>query len=412
MADGFFVPQQAIDIFEAGGSTTDVVEARILNDRGDPVAPRSARRWRRYWLDGVANPNAGVSGQETEITDEEVAAVFRLIKNKSLSLDEISDALDRSPSTVQRIVSRMEQEGYNVRIVHRRVEASTEASLRTPEPPKILFDAHHIRFGIYSDLHKGSREEQIGAFRHWMQYARDEGIEVFFGLGDYTAGRNVYRGQDLDLYLFTADEQLEALRQDLQPQPHETHILLGGNHDFAHLRNGSTDVVARFCADYPNVHFVGYDMADIPLTSDTGIRLWHPSGGKPYATSYRLQKGMEAMAYEQLLNLSREAREDNPIIKVIAAGHIHVDAKVHEGAVLGLQCACFEGQTNYLKRKSLYPQIGGYIVDLWIDDRGNIARERVEFSKYQPVDEDYRNYAERMEQLYPPARLEPVFTLA
>ena len=411
MLKTYFVPQEAIDIFEAGGTTADVVEAKVIGAQGDPAAPRTARRWRRYWREGVADPTAVEAGHETEITDAEVEAVFKLLKNKSLSAEEISEALDRSVGTIMSIVRRMEAEGYNVRTTHHRVEASTQESLRTPEPPQVLFDAQHIRFGIYADMHKGSKEEQITAFRHWIGYARDEGIEVFFGLGDYTAGRGVYRGQDLDLYLFTADEQLNALEQDLQPLPNETHILLGGNHDFAHLRNGYTDVVARFCEKYPNAHFAGYDLADIPLTSDTGIRLWHPSGGKPYATSYRLQKGMEAMAYEQLLNLSREASEENPIIKVIAAGHIHVDAKVHEGAILGLQCACFEGQTNYLKRKSIYPQIGGYIVDLWLDDRGNIARERIEFSKYQPIEEDYQNYPERMAQLYPADKIVPVFGL-
>ena len=403
-----YVPREAIEIFENGGTTQDVV-GKVKNFYGDPASARTARRWHLYWQRGLADPQAADPGHEMEINQEEIEAVVRLIKNNPLSVEEISDKIDRSVRSVNAILDEIERQGYNLSRHERQVMVPTAVPIRPPDRlPEYLVKNHRIVFGIVSDLHCGSKETQITNLRHFLSYARGQGVTTFFLPGDIFAGFGVYREQIVDLYLYDADSQIAAAKEVLGIRPEERWFVLGGNHDFSFMRNGGVDAVWQFCRDYDNVFYLGYDAADIPLTPQVGVRLWHPSGSVPYASSYRLQKGMERMAYEQVRDIGKwvvggdgprqleqliaDSRESNPVVKVIIAGHLHIDAKVHQGGVLGIQAACFEGQTNYLKRKSLSPQIGGYIVELILDDSGMIVGERIEFRTYRPIERDYLNY--------------------
>lgn len=393
-----FVPEEAIRIFENGGQSADVA-GKVKNFYGDLASPRTARRWHLYWRQGVADPQALDPGIE-DVSGEEVAAVVKLLRDRPMTAAEISDRIDRSVRTVLRIISAAEDAGYNILRSANVFEVSTKTSTLKPDRlPDYLVNNHRIRFAVISDIHAGSKAEQITALQHFLQYAREQGVKIFFGVGDYMAGFGVYRNQLVDLYLMNADEQIAQVERSLAFREDERWFLLGGNHDFSFVQHGGSDVLWQMCRRYPNVYFLGYDMADVNLTPQVGLRLWHPRGGVPYAASYRLQKGMERAAFEQIreiglpvLRVAQEAVETKPLVKVVLAGHLHIDAKIHQGGVLGIQCACFEGLTNYLRGKGLHPQVGGYIVELDFDDFGTIVGERIDFRTYRPIEDDYKNY--------------------
>ncbi len=119
-------------------------------------------------------------------------------------------------------------------------------------------------------------------------------------------------------------------------------------------------------------------------------RLWHPSGGVPYALSYRLQKGMEALAHEALQKAILQ--EENPRLRMVVAGHLHVTAFTPIGGVLGLQAGCFEGQTNYLKRKGLHPAICGWVLRIRLTDGGMLQGVTADWQPYLEIEDDWRNY--------------------
>jgi hypothetical protein len=173
---------------------------------------------------------------------------------------------------------------------------------------------------------------------------------------------------------------------------------IGGNHDYAYVKLSGYNIVAAFAAMREDVVYLGFDMADVPITDQVDVRLWHPSGGTPYAVSYRLQKGMQQMAYAALAKAIETG--ENPRMRVVLSGHLHVSMTMQRGPIMGLQCGCFEGQTNYLKRKALFPSIGGYIIELWLTDGGLIQRVRHEWVPYLEIENDYINYPNLLEQLH------------
>ncbi len=61
--------------------------------------------------------------------------------------------------------------------------------------------------------------------------------------------------------------------------------------------------------------------------------------------------------------------------------------------VMVIQMPCFEAQTPYLKRKGLYPEVGGVVIEMVVDDEGEkvgLASFKVEFVPfYVPIEKDY-----------------------
>jgi hypothetical protein len=148
-------------------------------------------------------------------------------------------------------------------------------------------------------------------------------------------------------------------------------------------------------------------MAAVPLTDRADIRLWHPSGGAPYALSYRLQKGQEQFNSAELMAAITEDRTPN--LRMVFSGHLHVQMTMMQGAVQGLQAGCFEGQTNYLKRKALFPQIGGFIIEFRLTDAGLIQGVTYDWLQFAEIVNDWRNYPELVAGEEEPERTEPLF---
>lgn len=388
-----YVPQAALEIFARveDNSPNDVVKAKVLNVNGDPCSARTARRWRRYFDLGLADPSSPYPGSETEITDNEINLVYRLIKTNPMSMREISEAIDRSESTVLNILSRMEDKGFNIAQETNQVQVTSSRSVRDPDPiPEPIARSMILKLAFPSDWHFGSKHAQITHFLRFVSYARESGVKDFFVPGDIFHGLKMYRGHELDLYAKTPDTQEEALAAVLKPESDERWYILGGNHDWSLVKNCGTDKVWHFCHRYPNVFFLGYDKADVPVTDQFSVRLLHPSGGPAYAASYRAQKSLEVLAYEELSTFASGIKD--PCVRILAVGHLHFEFNMMRGHCVALQAGCFESQTAYETQKNLIPNIGGYITTLWLSDAGNIINRIMEFPQYTPIKDDYLNY--------------------
>jgi len=124
--------------------------------------------------------------------------------------------------------------------------------------------------------------------------------------------------------------------------------------------------------------------------------MWHPSGGVPYALSYRLQKGIEQIAFGELTKIVRGVKE-RPTIRFVLAGHLHVQVQAMFGSIFGCQAGCFEGQSPYLKRKGLVPQVGGYVIQAILGKNGLLKNFEAKFYIFEEVENDYRNYSHEIE---------------
>lgn len=395
------IPKKAYEALRGGASASDMVRDQILTSAGLPVSPRQAERWKKAYREGSAE-----LGEDYEVAqdDLDVSKVVSLLRDKPMTRREISNKLDRSETSVQSLVQYMLNKGYNVFIEKQKISIpTTSSSLMVDKVVNPIVDSMKFTCAFPSDIHCGSKEEQITNLAKFIATAREMGVKNFLFAGDMFTGINMYRGHNMDVYTRTAEGQEEAVDRAIQPLDDEEWYVLGGNHDFSWLKSSSIDLVWRFCQKYPNVHYLGYDEEDVPLTDKFAIRLWHPTGGLPYATSYRLQKGMETLAFEQLLESI-----DNPRVKVLIAGHLHVALEMPQGGIFGIQAGCFEGRTSLLKRLGKYPRVGAYITTFHWEDSGDLSRIDSRWFQYKEIKNDYKNYqqlddmkeAEELEYIY------------
>lgn len=336
--------------------------------------------------------------------------VFEFIKDRERTLTEICNHIDRSPAYVEALIAGMESRGFTIE--RNRQLVKVNASLPNKgEPVETLADngGNEFAFAVPSDLHSGSKLQQITALRRFCDIARTEyGVKDFVVPGDISAGYRVYRGQENEVYALGPDEQEKALQLTVPIEPDDKWYIMGGNHDWSHVRNYGRDIVKNFCKQYPNVKYLGYSQYDLPLTDKVNARLWHPRGGVPYAKSYRAQKGVEALVPEILKDSIRDGRPAGSWFLLV--GHLHIAHFMPGLEICGAQVGCFEGQTMWMKEGALWPAIGGWIFRVRATDSGLLHRVIPEFVAFDPIIDDWKNYPElQFERDFSADAMEPIF---
>jgi len=322
-------------------------------------------------------------------TGEEFLEILK--KRKVVNGNELCDILECDSDKIFEIINYYRNQGYEIiceqdRIILSNVIASEGSTVNVP------LEDTEIIFGVASDLHFGSKECQITHLKEFAEICRKKGVKYMFVPGDVCAGYNVYPGQQFEVYALSAEEQEESVILNL-PKGFEYYVI-GGNHDYSFIkRGGGHNPMLSIEAQRPDFHYIGFDDADVPILPGVDMKMLHPSGGVPYSYSYRLQKNVEQIAYSELAKISRNVK-DKPSIRFLLSGHLHIQLQSLFGTILGMQCGCFEGQTSYLKRKGLYPTVGGYIVQADMRKRdGMIMNFDTKFYVFPDhIEDDWKNY--------------------
>jgi len=391
----------------------EAMMAEGFPDRGDRAYQSKAFRMSRE------EPN--VDNVETEHYD-----IYRFLRDNPRSLRALCDKFDMAPKHMRAILVEMKGLGYNVVDVKSGAIIPTRAFPSVKLPDVSIADmVGRETFNILAiaDNHAGSAESQPTAMNKLIQYARDEfDVKHVFHHGDFVCGMYGYKGQEVDMVPAARplSRKLAHLATERQVKMADSHIpkfddieyyMIGGNHDWWHVVATGLDPLRMLCERRPDIKYLGYDVAKVPLTDKTYMRMWHPTGGVGYAKSYKMQKAIESEGVESLREAIR--KEDSPHVSIITAGHLHIAAWVPSHPLYGGLVGCFEGQTNYLKRKTLSPDIGGVIMRLVFGDDGRIQHLGYDFIPFREVKEDWKNWpVPEMEELsFAQDDLETVFTI-
>ncbi len=348
--------------------------------------------------------------------------LFSLLKKNPMTLNELSSMFDRSRETVLAYLRSMQEDGWAIQEERGQVAFNKRVKSQPPQLRSLADDQGQVvTFATVSDTHAGSIASQPTALRQFMDIAYHEyDCRVVLVPGDLTTGVNGYRGQEYDMvpylrvlgrnYQAITEQQVKLANLYFPEYRDLKYYVLGGNHDYWHITNAGIDAVYRLCRRRDDMVYLGYDLADIPLTDQVDVRLWHPSGGVPAAFSGKLQKAVDQFAYDELSKAL--AYGENPRLRIVLAGHVHVEVKFQRGPILAAHTGCFEGWTNYLKRGALVPQIGGGIWRVWLTDGGQIQRVEYTFITYPDIKDDWANWPEpsiELEGLMDPDEVDIIF---
>lgn len=224
------------------------------------------------------------------------------------------------------------------------------------------------KFGAIADTHLCSNHEMLTELNQYYDICVERGITDVYHAGDLLAGQGIFRGQEYEIHTFGADNQIDYVVENYPKREGITTHFIVGNHDYIYFKKMGIDVGNIISSRREDMNYLGQFQADVMWNGIKLIRLLHPDGGNPYALSYRAQKIVEQIP-----------SGEKP--RVLLMGHLHTEYKFSQRNINVVGCGCFEGQSGYLLRKGINPEIGGYIIEMKFldDEKRSVFSFRPEF---------------------------------
>jgi len=371
-------PEKYVEIYKQVGSKNGV--ARHLG--------RDARSLRRFVkrnqarideLLGNAPTVAEVKPKKEQVIDLH-KAVLKLLNKNNKPIDELAKHLKISPRVLTAVIEDIKEQGYVVEavggipILRKEVELESNVYKSNWNGDRIL------RFGLCGDNHSSSKYTQITHLHSFYDLLVSEGVTKVYHVGDIDEGEDMRQGHKYECYLQGADEHVAEIVKNYPSRPNITTEFITGNHDHSILKKVGHDIGRAIANERPDMKYLGQNCALISLTPNCTLELRHPSDGSAYSLSYKTQKMIDAMQGGEKPN-------------ILAVGHYHKAEYLFYRNIHTFQVGTFQAQTPWMKSKQISAHVGGWIVEIHVDDEGTITRCKGEFVPfYKMIKDDYLNW--------------------
>lgn len=237
-----------------------------------------------------------------------------------------------------------------------------------------------IRFGLMGDTQINSKYTQITHLHKFYDICQQEGIDTIYHTGDMDEGEEMRMGHKYECYTQGVDDHIDEIVKVYPIRKGITTHFITGNHDHSIYKRVGFDIGPVIQSRRTDMKYLGRDEATIMLTPNCSIDLRHPGDGTAYALSYKLQKQIEAMQGGEKPN-------------IYAVGHYHKAEYFHYRNVHAFQTGCFQGDTPFTRAKGISVHLGGWIVEVNVDEEGTVARIKPEFIPfYKSIKEDWKDW--------------------
>jgi len=266
----------------------------------------------------------------------------------------MSEETDLKKALNKELIAELAGRGYFVSKV------PPTASGKTFEADFTKMAGRKYRFAVISCTQIGSKYQQMSHLYTFYKLCKKLRIKEVLHCGDLVDGERVYRGQEYELFLHGAEAQMDYVVNNYpQIDGIRTRIIMG-NHDESFWKTAGINVVKEICKDRDDFEYLGDYLAFLNID---GIRigLMHGAGGNAYARSYKLQKIIEQMPPEL-----------KPHMLFVGHWHICNWLPMYRN-VSAFSVGAFQSQTPFLTRLGLYPEVGGYIIEIRVDDAGLVG---------------------------------------
>ena len=231
---------------------------------------------------------------------------------------------------------------------------------------KVVIDreGEEFRIGHITDTHIGSKYFNEDFLFDAFKRCSSEGVDFIAHSGDVCEGMSHRRGHVFECSeIGFRDQKNKAV--DLLSRWTGKMYLIDGNHDRWFTQASGAWIVEDITQELPDAEFLGEDEGDIFL-NNCHIKLWHGLDGSSYATSYRLQKVVEAFT-----------GGEKP--QVLLTGHTHKQAYIFERNIHVVSGGAICMQTKWMRGKRLANHTGFHIITMTINKKGEVTRFSPEF---------------------------------
>ena len=234
-----------------------------------------------------------------------------------------------------------------------------------------------IRFGVVSDTHLCSKWQQLTHLNAMYDIFQQEGIETVYHAGDITEGVNMRRGHEYEVFKHGTDEQQQYVIDNYPKRKGIITKFITGNHDHSGIKAAGHDIGYPIERARDDMIYLGMSNAKIELTPNCVLELNHALDGNAYALSYAIQKRIDAMS-----------GGEKP--SILIDGHHHKMIYLFYRNIHAFEAGTFQSQTPWMRGKRLSAHMGGWIIEIHVDDEGTIQRCGAEFFPfYKAVENDY-----------------------
>jgi predicted phosphodiesterase len=286
------------------------------------------------------------------------------------TVEELADLANVAPKVVREALPRLADAGYRIAESGSSVRLERQAipTDETHRASAALFDGDHVRFGIVSDTHLGSKAERLDAIAAAYDTFQQEGVRAVYHVGDLVDGYGIYKSQNIEVFLHTYEDQVDYATAGWPKRDGIQTFLIGGNHDLeGEFGRAGADPAQAVCNRRDDITYLGRYSAWVELENGARMHLLHPMGGASYAMSYRPQKIVEGYDLGGKPN-------------ILAIGHWHRAGYFSVRGVQTLLAGTFQGPTTYSVRKAFgEPGFGFWLIDCRLADDGSVVRFRPEF---------------------------------
>lgn len=237
-----------------------------------------------------------------------------------------------------------------------------------------------IRFGLLGDTHINSHYTQLTHLHALYDIFRAEGVTDVYHTGDIDDGEQMRPGHHYECYNQGADAHVaEIVRVYPRLDGLQTTFIIG-NHDMSLIKHVGFDMGKAISAERLDMRYVGQSQAYVNITPACVMELRHPLDGTAYALSYKVQKMIEAVS-----------GGEKPAI--MATGHYHKAEYLFYRNVHSIQTGTLCAQTPWMRGKGIAAHVGGWIIEIRVNDDGTINRfTSTFFPFYRAIKDDWKNW--------------------
>jgi len=294
--------------------------------------------------------------------------LFEILKKEPVSLEDLVLSLDITEDDVSKIMDKLSKDGVSVVNKNGHFFVQKVASV-SPNTYRAASIDEVVRIAVVSDTHGSSEACRYDLLEKFYKYAKDKGVTDVYHCGDITDGIGVYKGQENQLSEWGVDKQAASIIRNYPKVKGMTTYFITGNHDLKSLNSTGVDVGnlivngarvnGRFVPGRKDMVYLGQYYARILFKNKVSLDLVHPDGGMAYARSYKIQKYIDAL---------EGGRKPN----ILALGHLHINGYFCYRNIHAIMAGAFQDQNEFLRRKGIQPNKGGWILEFKIGKNGTI----------------------------------------
>jgi len=299
---------------------------------------------------------------------------------KGITLSDLADRLNISVKTCEGILEDIKGQGHNLLSMNGEVKISNIAIPTDNRFDRKWSGEKIIRFGMMGDTQINSKFTQLTHLHKFYDICKSEGIDTVYHTGDIDEGEQMRPGHQYECYTQGADDHVKEIVRVYPKIDGITTHFITGNHDASIIKRCGYDIGYPIASQRDDMKYLGQSSAVINLTPNCTLELRHPLDGTAYALSYKLQKMVESMSGGEKPN-------------ILAVGHYHKGEYFFYRNVHCFQTASFQAQTPWMKGKGIAAFLGGWIVEIHVNDDGTISRIKQEYIPfYKAIVDDWKNW--------------------